>query len=406
MSRWRPLGILLALALVVAAPAAQPRSGSAPILVLVSFDGWRSDYINRFPVTNLKALAARGVRAPALISSFPSLTFPNHYTIVTGLYPAHHGIVANVMTDPWIPERFTMSAETARDPAWWGGEPIWVTAIRQGQRAATMFWPGSEVAIGRVRPTFWEPFNKELKSPDRVAEALTWLALPEPERPSFVSLYFDEVDSAGHEHGPDSPELRAAALRLDAALGQLVAGVRNLGLEDRTTFVIVSDHGMTPLSYNRLIYLDTLIDLDTVDVLEWNGLLELTPLDGDDEALYRRLHGKHPSLAIYKRDQLPARLHYHDNPRIPAIIGIPDDGWAVVSSERLAERELSAGAHGYDPADRSMGALFVAAGPTLRRGVVVKPFENIHIYDLLCAVLKLAPAPNDGDPAATRAFLR
>jgi predicted AlkP superfamily pyrophosphatase or phosphodiesterase len=197
-----------------------------------------------------------------------------------------------------------------------------------------------------------------------------------------------------------------AALHLDAALGQLVAGVNNLGLEDRTTYVIVSDHGMTSLSYNRLIYLDTLIDLDTVDVLEWTGLLELTPLDGDDEALYRRLHGKHPSLAIYKRNELPARLHYRDNARIPAIIGIPDDGWAVVSSERLAERELSAGAHGYDPANRSMASLFVTAGPTLRRGLVVKPFENIHVYDLMCAVLKLAPAPNDGDPAATRAFLR
>ena len=134
--------------------------------------------------------------------------------------------------------------------------------------------------------------------------------------------------------------------------------------------------------------------------------LELTPLDGDDEALYRRLHGKHPSLAIYKRNELPARLHYRDNARIPAIIGIPDDGWAVVSSERLAERELSAGAHGYDPANRSMASLFVTAGPTLRRGLVVKPFENIHVYDLMCAVLKLAPAPNDGDPAATRAFLR
>ncbi len=307
MSR-RPLGILLALALVVAAPAAQPGPASAPILILVSFDGWRADYINRFPVANLKALAARGVRATALISSFPSLTFPNHYTIATGLYPAHHGIVANVMTDPWIPKRFTMSAETATDPAWWGGEPIWVTAVRQGRRAATMFWPGSELAIGGVRPTFWEPYKKELKSADRVVEALTWLALPESERPSFVTVYFDEVDSAGHDHGPDSPELRAAALHLDAALGELVAGVRRLGLEDRTTFVIVSDHGMTPLSYSRLIYLDTLIDLETVDVLEWTGLLELTPRDGDDEALYRKLHDKHRSLAVYKRDQLPARF--------------------------------------------------------------------------------------------------
>jgi predicted AlkP superfamily pyrophosphatase or phosphodiesterase len=409
MSGWtgfRRLAILLALALVCAAPAAQRGPGEPPILVLISFDGWRWDYIDRQPAPNLKALAARGIRAKALIPSFPVLTFPNHYTIVTGLYPEHHGVVGNTMRDPSMPERFSQSAETAKDARWWGGEPLWVTAIRQGRRTGTMFWPGTEAAIGGVRPTYWKPYDKKISSADRVAQALTWLALPAAERPSFVSLYFDEVDTAGHDFGPDSPELATSARHLDDALGQLVAGVHTLGLDDRTSIVVVSDHGMTPLSYDRVVYLDALIDLSTVEILESGSNLHLTPRDGDVEGLYRRLHGRHPKLAIYKREQVPARLHFRDSPRIPAIIGVPDDGWTVTSGQRLMESELHVGAHGYEPTTRDMGALFVAAGPPLRRGIVVAPFENVHVYDLLCSILKITPAKNDGHSSVTRGFLR
>ena len=409
MPRWTKrhrFAILLALAFACAVPAAQRRTDPAPILILISFDGWRAGYFDRVPSPNLHALAARGVRATGLIPSFPALTFPNHYTIVTGLYPAHHGIVANTMRDPAMPDRFTQSSETAKEAAWWGGEPIWVTAIRQGHRAATMFWPGTEVAIGGVRPTYWKPYDKKFLTPERVTQALTWLALPEAERPSFVSLYFDEVDTAGHDFGVTSPELVTAAAHLDAALGELVAGVRRLGLEDRTSIVVVSDHGMTPLSYDRVVYLDALIDLSTVDITESGGQLFVTPRDGDVDGLYRRLHGKHPALAIYKREQLPSRLHFRDNPRIPPIIGIPADGWSVTSGQRLTEKELDAGAHGYDPANRNMHALFVAAGPTLRRGVLVPAFENVHVYELLCKLLDITPAKNDGRASVTRGFFR
>ena len=386
--------------------SAQPRPGLEPILILISFDGWRWDYTDRLPATNLRALASRGVRATALIPAFPVLTFPNHYTIVTGLYPEHHGVVGNTMTDASMPERFTMSAETARNPKWWGGEPLWVTAIRQGRRASTMFWPGTEAVIGGVRPTEWIAYDRRVSSADRVAQVLTWLALPDRERSSFITVYFEEVDSAAHDFGIGSRELTTAARHLDQALGQIVAGVRTLGLEDRTTIVVVSDHGMTRLSADRVVFLDDYIDLETVDVTEWTGMLSLTPRDGDVEAVYRRLKGRHPKLAIYKRQDVPAHLHYRDHPRIPAIVGVLAEGWAVTSHQRIAEKKLDAASHGYDPSNRSMQGLFVAAGPALRRGVVVAPFENIHLYDLLCAILKLTPAPNDGDPAVTRKFLR
>jgi predicted AlkP superfamily pyrophosphatase or phosphodiesterase len=404
-TRLRRLAMLLALVLIGAAPAWRA-AGEPPILILVSFDGWRWDYIDRQPAPNLRALAARGVRATAMIPSFPVLTFPNHYTIVTGLYPQHHGIVGNNMRDPSMPDRFTMSSATAKDGRWWGGEPLWATAIRQGLRAGTMFWPGTEAAIGGVRPTYWKPYDKAFGTRDRVEQALTWLALPAAAQPSFVSLYFEEVDTAGHDFGVDSPELATAAAHLDDALGALVAGVHRLGLDDRTTIVVVSDHGMTPTSYDHVIYLDALIDMSTVDVIEYGSTLQLNPLDGDVDGLYRRLHGKHPKLAIYKRQDVPKRLHFSDNQRIPAIVGIPADGWSATTGQRLVTAELDVGAHGYEPTTPDMGALFVAVGPSLRRGLVVKPFENVHVYDLLCRILKVTPAPNDGRPAVTRGFMR
>jgi predicted AlkP superfamily pyrophosphatase or phosphodiesterase len=401
----RYLAVVLSLAFLGVAAIQRP-AGEPPILILVSFDGWRWDYIDRQPAPNLKALAARGVRATAMIPSFPVLTFPNHYTIVTGLYPEHHGIVGNTMRDPSMPERFTQSSETAKDGRWWGGEPVWVSAIRQGRRAGTMFWPGTEAAIGGMRPTYWKPYDKKLGTLDRVAQALEWLALPAGTRPSFVSLYFEEVDTAGHDFGPDSPELATAAAHLDEALGRLVEGVHRLGLDDRTSIVIVSDHGMTPTSYDRVIYLDAMIDLSTVDVIEYGSNLQINPRDGDAEGLYRKLHGKHPQLAVYKRDEVPPALHFRGNHRIPAIVGVPADGWSATSGQRLVQDELHVAAHGYTPTTPDMGALFVAAGPPLKSGIVVAPFENIHVYDLLCRILQITPAKNDGRTDATRGFFR
>ncbi|HJZ75094.1 MAG TPA: alkaline phosphatase family protein [Vicinamibacterales bacterium] len=396
---------------VALAAAALVVSGTTPgepaqILVLVSFDGWRWDYLDRYPVPNLRALARRGARAERLVPSFPPLTFPNHYTIVTGLYPEHHGIVANRMRDPAIPDRFTMSAPTAKDAAWWLGEPVWVTAIRQGRRAATMFWPGTEVAIDGVRPTFWKPYDKATTTPARVEQALAWLALPERERPSFVSMYFEEVDSASHDFGIDSPEFTAATRHLDAALGQIVDGVSRLGLAARTTIVVVSDHGMTALSPDRVIVLDDYLDTAALDVIETGGFLALAPKNGDVDAVFTRLHGRHPALSVYRRDEVPPRLHYRHSARIAPIVGIPKDGWYVTTRANLDERPMQAATHGYDPRDRSMGALFVAAGPGVARGLVVPPFENVEIYNFLCSVLRVTPARNDGSTRLARQLAR
>ncbi len=400
--------VAVAMVLAGAAPSQPPNRSAnrpAPVLVLVSIDGWRWDYLDRFRAPNLRALASRGVRAAQLIPSFPVLTFPNHYTIVTGLYPEHHGIVGNNMNDEAIGARFSMSAETAKDPRWWGGEPLWVTMARSGRRVATMFWPGSDVEIGGVRPTFWQPYAKPITVFDRVRRALQWLALPGAERPSFISLYFEPVDTAGHDFGVESPELAAAASLVDDAIGQLVAGIHAQGLDDRVALVVVSDHGMAELSPDRVVYLDDYVDASRVDVTEWHGFLAAAPRDGDVRSLYRALHGKHPALTVYLREETPARLHYRSNPRIAPVIGILDAGWAVTTRARLEERKLDAATHGFDPINRDMGALFIAAGPGVQRGRVVPAFPNVDVYNVLCAIVGVTPVMNDGNAATAEQIL-
>ena len=402
--------VFAALLAFVGCQGASPSSRA--IVILVSIDGFRWDYLDRFKPPALSALAAAGVRAEGLIPQFPSKTYPNHYSIVTGMRPAHHGILSNTMIDPAIPRRFTLSDRTAlADPRWWGGEPIWNTVEAQGRKASALFWPGSETAIGGHHATFWAPYDGRMSNTDQVAKTLEWLALPERRRPSFLTLYFSEVDSTGHNRGPDSSEVRDAVTQVDAAIAQLVAGVRRAGLEGGTHYVVVSDHGMAQLSADRMIMLDALIPLDTVDVIDWSPVLGVAPRNGDVETVYRALKGKHPALDVYKGADLPARFGLAGHPRLPPIVGIAAEGWHITSNADVKRWSTEGGHapggnHGYDPRVRSMQGLLIATGPRLRQGARVPPIENIHIYDLLCALLGVEPAPNDGDPAATRGFFR
>jgi len=413
LKRVWPIALLLALALV----AGGATRAAAPILILISFDGFRWDYINRGETPNLEALASHGVRAQGLIPSFPSFTFPNHYTIATGLYPEHHGIVANTMDDPRWPERFSMTSPTSREQRWWGGQPIWVTARLQGLRSAGIFWPGSDVAVNGIPPNAALSFDDKMPNADIVNHVLELLARPESERPSVVAAYFAEVDHAGHDSGPDSPEMPEALRHVDGALGLLEAGLRDRHLADRTTIVVVSDHGMAPLSDQRVIFLDDYVDLSTVEVVEWGEMVQLRPKVAQTfgsagatvDDVYRAIKGKHPSMTVYRREEMPERFHYRDNPRIQPVLALAAEGWEITSHARwrsdLDRHRKRGGAHGYDPRLPSMHGLFVASGPRVKRGVVAKEFENVHIYDFLCDVLGLTPAKNDGDPGVTRSFL-
>lgn len=385
-----------------------PSPAGEQSVVLLSIDGFRSEYLDRYAAPHLRALAHAGVRARWMEPSFPVLTFPNHYTIVTGLTPAQHGIVSNTMVDPQDGARFRMNDTVQiRRSAWWGGEPVWVTAEQQGVRAASYFWPGSEATIRGHWPTFWKPYEEDVPLAARVDTVLAWLTRPDSLRPRFITVYFSTVDHEGHDSGPESDAVRAAVLSVDSAVGRLVGGLAAEGLSSRVNLVVVSDHGMAETSPDRLVYLDDYIERNRVDALSLGAFIAVNPRDGDTTGLLRALRTA-PHLQVYLRDSTPDRWRYRGNPRIPAIIGVPDEGWLLTTrAARAAVRDPRVGgAHGYLTSDTSMHALFIASGPAFRRGAMVAPFRNVHVYELLCAVLGLRPAPNDGSLDSVRTLLR
>ncbi len=406
-----PLKCLAAAAAVTVLTASSPAPQAlGPAVVLISLDGFRDDYFERFPTPHLHRLAARGVRARWMVPVFPSNTFPSHYSMATGLVPARHGIVDNHFIDPSDGARFRYSdTATSRRSRWWQGEPVWVTAERQGLRAAAYFWPGTDVEIGGVRPSRWKPFDVRVPNADRVDSVLAWLQLPPADRPRFVTLYFSDVDHWGHETGPDSPELAAAVGRVDSMLGRLVGGLERARLAGAVSLVIVSDHGMAPLSAERVLVLDAYLDRGRVTALSLGATISLRPAprDGMPADSIAAALAAVPHLFVYPREGTPARWRYRDNPRISDVVGVAEAGWTVTTRAAVAAgRVPRAGAHGFDNADPTMRALFVAAGPAFRRGVVVEPFTNLHVYELLCRILGLRPAPNDGSLDSVRAMLR
>ena len=395
--------------LVCAARGAEARG---PVLLL-SLDGFRWDYLEQHPARtpNLRALQRDGVSAQGLIPVFPTNTFPNHYTLVTGRYPARHGMVNNEFFDPTDGRFFRyVHPPSNRDPRWWGAEPIWITAVRQGVPAATALWVGSEAEIGGRRPTYWKPFDYRIPFTQRVDEVVGWLSRPAGERPALVAFYLEETNGAGHRFGPDSPELAAAVELLDGRVGTLLARVRALGREPEV--VIVSDHGMTATHLDRTLALEDHLDLSTVHVDSDGSVVTLRPREGADAAAILRQLQQVPHARAYRAEELPARFNLRDNPRIAPLWLLPEPGWHVATRANLAglrkkyvEKGFLAGDHGYDPQHPEMHGIFIAHGPSLRRGVTVPPTENVHVYALLCALLGVTPAQNDGDDRLVRAAL-
>ncbi len=401
---------LLACALLLLAGCAtvSPAPPPAPV-ILVAIDGFRPDYLDRGVTPTLSRLAAEGVRAEGMRPSFPSLTFPNHYTLVTGLRPDHHGIVNNAMTDPDHPDVVFTLADRAvnTQPYWWNdAAPLWVSAEKQGVRTATMFWPGSEVEIRGTRPHDWMTFDQSKPSAARVDQALAWLDRPPAERPRFITLYFDIVDTAGHLSGPDSPELNAAAREVDAAMGKLVDGLAARGLAN-ANIVVVADHGMAPISVERTVDLDAAIAPALVRYVWAPGpIAGVEPAAGQPESALTPLLGRHGRAECWRRGEMPARFHFGTHRRVPAVVCLADTGWTMVSTGSPRRYPIRGGAHGYDPEDPTMAAVFIAHGPAFRAGVTVPAFDNVNVYPVLAKLVGVTPEANDGDAAVLAGALK
>ncbi|WP_243042312.1 ectonucleotide pyrophosphatase/phosphodiesterase [Dyella sedimenti] len=393
----------------VQAQAALSKAAPTPLL-LISIDGYRSDYLERGFTPTLAQLAKDGVRATGMQPSFPSLTFPNHYTIVTGLRPDHHGIVNNTMTDPALGKFSLGNRAAVGNGQWWNeGTPLWETADQHGLRTATMFWPGSEADIHGKHPDYWKPYDGSVTPEQRVDQVLAWLDLPAGERPGFLTLYFDEVDHAGHAYGPDTPQVDQALRDTDAALARLVDGLRQRGLLDRINLVILADHGMATVPADHSILLDKLAPLHEVDVVSLGVLAGINPKPGHEFArIEAHLERPQQHMTCWDKSRVPARLAYGSNPRVPQLLCLADVGWRITTSDYVAKHKgkLSLGEHGYDNEAPQMQALFVAHGPAFRQGATVPSFPNVDVYPLMAHLLGLPAAANDGDYQAVQDMLR
>lgn len=406
------LAALLAWGLVVliCSCAGRPVVSSAdaarkPLVVLVSIDGLPASVLGDGTMPTLDRLAADGVHAQWMNPSYPTLTFPNHYTLVTGLRPDNHGVIHNNMLDAAL-GRYVSKEASADDGRWWGGEPIWATVQKQGGIAATMFWPGSRAEIAGQRPRYSRAFDKTLTPAARVDQVLAWLDLPQAQRPQLVTLYFDQYDVSAHIAGARSDLAMASLRSIDDGLAQLREGLAARGLGDGASLIVVSDHGMADVPQANAILLEDTLDAAHYDIEWWGTLVGLRPHASSADIVARSFVGTHDHYTCWRKGELPAAWHYGRHPRVPPIVCQVETGWRLQGRENPPQTQAIKGEHGFAPEDPTMRSVFVASGPAFRGGVVLAPFDNVDLYPLLAHLLKVKPARNDGSLSSTAAALQ
>jgi predicted AlkP superfamily pyrophosphatase or phosphodiesterase len=397
----RAMGILfraalaLLLSFALASCASAPRPGDAPPVLLISIDGFRADYLDRGITPNLSRLASTGVRADGMRPSYPSLTFPNHYTLVTGLLPDRHGVVHNTMHDAQLGNFKANNEAQASDARWWNGaEPLWVTAEKHGLPTATMFWPGSQAPIRGVRPTHWRAYDSTFPDDARVDQVVEWLAEP---RIRLATLYFELLDKTGHDYGPDSPQMFRSIAQIDASIGRLLDRLQARGLRDRINLVIVSDHGMAEVPPGHVVAIEDMVESRDAEVVSTGQVVGFAPKRGHAAAAERQLLGRHAHYECWRKSELPQRWHFGTHPRVPPIVCQMDEGWDAIHRDAIAQRPAHArGSHGFDPALPSMRAVFIAQGPAFVPGVRLPVFDNVDVYPLLARLMRVPPGEHDG----------
>jgi len=378
-------------------------------LLLISFDGFRYDYLDKVETPKFDQFVEEGVKAKSLIPVFPSETFPNHYSIATGLYPEDTGIVGNTMYDPEWDEWYRISDNKAvQDGKWYGGEPIWNTLEKQDIRTGTMFWVGSEADIQDMRPTYWKSYDGSMPYQARIDTVTKWMTASGDRSVDFATLYFSLVDNAGHRYGPDSDSVKIAIKKADQIVGYLREQLQNAGLWNRLNIIITSDHGMTELSGKKIIEVDDIIDMDNIKREIWGPLAMLQPKEGKEQDVYNTLKKNENHHRVYKKENIPERYHLKNNRRVMDIAMVADLGYTFVQSDykpRFLE-SLPGGTHGYDPREKEMHAIFMARGPAFKEDAIVPSFQNVHIYELMNYLMGTSPAPNDGSLDSVRVLLK
>jgi predicted AlkP superfamily pyrophosphatase or phosphodiesterase len=382
-----------------------------PTVILISLDGFRYDYLDKFQPKMLNKLAKEGVRAKWMTPSFPSKTFPNHYTIATGLYPEHHGIIENNIFD--FGKIFAINKhEEVTNSRWWFGEPIWVTAEKQGQISASYFFPGTETVIQGEKPDYFRDYNGKVPNDLRVDKVLSYMDLPAEKRPTMLTLYFSDTDDAGHEFSPDSEETKYAAWNVDRNIERLYNGLKERKIADKVNIIIVSDHGMATVDWRNATMLDDYFDLKLAEpILYTHEIVQIFPKENKEDLIFDKLKNIQHATC-WKKADIPARFHYNEGNRIAPIICSTQEGWILTNREKYEklknepEFERLRGGHGYDNQLESMRATFIAHGTAFKKNYVAEPFDNVNVYNVMCKILGLKPAPNDANKDLAKEILR
>jgi predicted AlkP superfamily pyrophosphatase or phosphodiesterase len=400
------LRVLFFLFFLLIGTSSNAQKKNAPYVIMVSFDGFRYDYVKNFNPPNFKKFIAKGSQAEALIPSFPSKTFPNHYTLVTGLNPGNHGLVDNTFYDPARKEIYKMSDKVkVADPYYYGGLPLWELAKRNGMKSASYFWVGTEMTEESRRPDYYFSFDDKVDPQKRVDQVIDWLKLPEAERPHMITLYFSFPDHEGHSFGPSSEETRHAVLRADTLLGNLMKGVTATNLP--VNVILVSDHGMHELivEESTYIFIDELIDRKNRHVKLVNGGTQTHLYISDKhkrDSVYDVLKKNEKNYTVLKKEDYPARWYYNNSDRVGDLMVLAKPHHYIregsrerfLKSPKIGSKE---GAHGYDPAEvTDVRGIFYAQGPNIKSGITLEPFQNIHVYPLVSKILGLPLPVIDG----------
>lgn len=379
---------MLMLCLFVKASPQQHRT------VIISLDGCRWDYPELYDMPSIDEIGHDGVKA-IMKPSFPSVTFPNHYTLATGLVPDHHGIIANTFYDKESGLTFSLgNHETKSNPRFWGGEPIWITAQKQGLKVGVVYWPGSDVKIMGTYPTYYKDYDKKplLTYSERIVEIERMLKMPKDKRPQLIMAYFDNPDHMGHTFGPESKQTRKSVEELDCLIGQLYHDIKEMPDGKDINLIITSDHGMTRTMNDRIVNIEKLLDKKWFERITYGFPTLVFPKKGCEKKILKALADV-PHIHTWEKGKVPAYLSYGTNKNIPSIIVCPDLGWAISS-----HADVIAGHHGFDPEYGDMQVIFRAVGPDFKHGYVKQDkFRNTSVYPLLAHLLGIIPAKCDGE---------
>ncbi|VTJ81484.1 Hypothetical predicted protein [Marmota monax] len=391
-----------------------PEGFDLPPVILFSMDGFRAEYLDTWSILipHINKLKTCGIHSKYMRAVYPTKTFPNHYTIVTGLYPESHGIIDNNMYDVHLNKNFSLSSKEKNNPAWWKGQPIWLTAMYQGLKAAAYYWPGSDVAINGSFPTIYKDYNGKISYGERVSTLLKWLDLPKAERPNFYTIYVEEPDSAGHDEGPVSGKLLKALQLVDSTFGLLMEGLKQRNLHNCVNIIILADHGMDQTACDKVEYMTDYFPQINFYMYEGPAPRIRTRNVPEDfftfnsEEIVMKLSCQKPDQHFkpYLTPDLPKRLHYAKNIRIDKVHLMMDPQWLAM--RRKGSSYCGGGNHGYNNEFKSMQALFLAHGPSFKEQTEVEPFENIEVYNLLCDLLRIQPAPNNGTHGSLNHLLK